>query len=78
LDYFVADAAALIEALLSKKPPILQKPAPSRTLMPAPSSQKAAPSSASLLPIFQSPLHLRLNEGHHVGVNLASRVVCTL
>ncbi|GKG07346.1 hypothetical protein Tco_0330315, partial [Tanacetum coccineum] len=31
LDEFVADAAAPIEALLSKKPPTLQKPAPSRT-----------------------------------------------
>ncbi|GJU98783.1 hypothetical protein Tco_1328054 [Tanacetum coccineum] len=47
LDEFVADVAALIEALLSKKPPILQKPTPSRTLMPAPSSQKATPSYAS-------------------------------
>ncbi|GJT55258.1 hypothetical protein Tco_0990312 [Tanacetum coccineum] len=31
LDEFVADAAAPIEALLSKKPPVLQKPAPLRT-----------------------------------------------
>ncbi|GJX72246.1 hypothetical protein Tco_0309417 [Tanacetum coccineum] len=46
LDEFVADAAAPIEALLSKKPPTLQKPAPSRTQMPVPSSQKATPSSA--------------------------------
>ncbi|GJU78853.1 hypothetical protein Tco_1275923 [Tanacetum coccineum] len=35
---FVADATALIEALLLKKPPILQKPTPSWTLMPMPSS----------------------------------------
>ncbi|GKB02089.1 hypothetical protein Tco_0830133, partial [Tanacetum coccineum] len=41
---FVADAAAPIEALLSKKPPMLQKPTPSRTQMPVPSSQKATPS----------------------------------
>ncbi|GKB57685.1 hypothetical protein Tco_0913871 [Tanacetum coccineum] len=47
LDKFIADATTPIEALLSKNPPILQKPAPSRTLMPAPSSQKATPSSAS-------------------------------
>ncbi|GKF80532.1 hypothetical protein Tco_0239134, partial [Tanacetum coccineum] len=40
LDEFVADAATLIEALLSKKPPTLQKPAPSRTQMPMPYSQK--------------------------------------
>ncbi|GJX17097.1 hypothetical protein Tco_0217929 [Tanacetum coccineum] len=38
LDEFVADAAAPIEALLSKKPPTLQKPAPSRTQMHVPSS----------------------------------------
>ncbi|GJT12411.1 hypothetical protein Tco_0859453 [Tanacetum coccineum] len=38
LDEFVADAAAPIEALLSKKPPTLQKPAPLRTQMPVPSS----------------------------------------
>ncbi|GKB14625.1 hypothetical protein Tco_0848548, partial [Tanacetum coccineum] len=31
LDEFVADATAPIETLLSKKPPMLQKPAPSRT-----------------------------------------------
>ncbi|GKD41140.1 hypothetical protein Tco_1261347 [Tanacetum coccineum] len=41
LDNLIADAAALIEALLSKKPPTLQKPAPSRTQMPVHSSQKA-------------------------------------
>ncbi|GJW78848.1 hypothetical protein Tco_0140530 [Tanacetum coccineum] len=45
LDNLIADAAALIEALLSKKPPTLQKPAPSRTQMPVHSSQKATPSS---------------------------------
>ncbi|GJS17713.1 hypothetical protein Tco_0412185 [Tanacetum coccineum] len=46
LDEFVADATASIETLLSKKPPMLQKPALSRTQMPVPSSQKATPSSA--------------------------------
>ncbi|GKD83661.1 hypothetical protein Tco_1350500 [Tanacetum coccineum] len=46
LDEFIVDAAAPIEALLSKKPPTLHKPAPSRTQMPMPSSQKATPSSA--------------------------------
>ncbi|GKA10945.1 hypothetical protein Tco_0690378 [Tanacetum coccineum] len=46
LDEFVADATASIETLLSKKPPMLQKPAPSRTQMHVPSSQKATPSSA--------------------------------
>ncbi|GKF25695.1 hypothetical protein Tco_0081589 [Tanacetum coccineum] len=38
LDEFVADTIAPIETLLSKKPPMLQKPAPSRTQMPMPSS----------------------------------------
>ncbi|GKE22155.1 hypothetical protein Tco_1433667 [Tanacetum coccineum] len=47
LDEFVADASAPNEALLLKKPPTLQKPAPLRTQMPVPSSQKATPSSAS-------------------------------
>nr|GEW92208.1 hypothetical protein [Tanacetum cinerariifolium] len=40
------DAAASIEALLSKKPPTLQKHAPSRTQIPVPSSHKATPSFA--------------------------------
>nr|GEV94890.1 hypothetical protein [Tanacetum cinerariifolium] len=38
LDEFVADAAAPIEALFFKKPPTLQKPAPSRTQMHVPFS----------------------------------------
>nr|GEY02740.1 hypothetical protein [Tanacetum cinerariifolium] len=46
LDEFVADATAPIETLLSKKPPMLQKHAPSRTQMHVPFSQKATPSSA--------------------------------
>ncbi|GJX47177.1 hypothetical protein Tco_0272367 [Tanacetum coccineum] len=45
LDEFVADPSAPIEALLSKKPPTLQRPAPSRTQVPLPSSQMATPSS---------------------------------
>ncbi|GKD44813.1 hypothetical protein Tco_1269458, partial [Tanacetum coccineum] len=45
----VLHAAAPIEALLSKKPPTLQKPAPSRTQIHAPSSQKATPSFASFV-----------------------------
>ncbi|GJZ21444.1 hypothetical protein Tco_0558483 [Tanacetum coccineum] len=45
LDEFVADPSAPIEALLSKKPPTLQRPAPSRTQVPLPSSQRANPSS---------------------------------
>ncbi|GJZ50593.1 hypothetical protein Tco_0604783 [Tanacetum coccineum] len=39
-----ANASAYVEALLSKKPPTLQKPVPSRTQMPVPSSQLATPS----------------------------------
>ncbi|GJR72649.1 hypothetical protein Tco_0085014 [Tanacetum coccineum] len=46
LDEFVADAAALIKALLLKKPPTLHKPAPLRTQMLLPSSYKATLSSA--------------------------------
>nr|GFA90525.1 hypothetical protein [Tanacetum cinerariifolium] len=55
LDKFVADAAALNETLLSKKPPMLQKHAPSRTQMHMPSSQKATLSSTpSLNPMSPS------------------------
>ncbi|GJU59771.1 hypothetical protein Tco_1237537 [Tanacetum coccineum] len=45
LNKYVADASASVEALLSKKPPTLQKPVPSRTQMLVPSSQLATPSS---------------------------------
>ncbi|GKB55310.1 hypothetical protein Tco_0906063 [Tanacetum coccineum] len=38
LDEFIADATALIETLLSKKPPMLQKPTPLRTQIPMPFS----------------------------------------
>nr|GEW58212.1 hypothetical protein [Tanacetum cinerariifolium] len=51
----VIDVAAPIEAMLLKKPPMLQKPALSRTQVPVPSSQKATLSSTpSLNPL--SPL----------------------
>nr|GEX09106.1 hypothetical protein [Tanacetum cinerariifolium] len=43
LNNYVADASASVEALLSKNPPILQKPIPLRTQMPVPSSQLATP-----------------------------------
>nr|GEV63445.1 hypothetical protein [Tanacetum cinerariifolium] len=46
LDEFVAYATAPIETMLSKKPSMLQKPAPSRTQMHVPSSQKATPFAA--------------------------------
>nr|GEY83153.1 hypothetical protein [Tanacetum cinerariifolium] len=49
LDEFVVDATTLIKTLISKKCLMLQKPAPSRTQMPLPSSQKATPSSAPSL-----------------------------
>ncbi|GJY33106.1 hypothetical protein Tco_0417575 [Tanacetum coccineum] len=42
----VADPSASVEALLSKKPPTLQRPTPSRTQVLMPSSLKATPSSA--------------------------------
>ncbi|GJZ39899.1 hypothetical protein Tco_0586462 [Tanacetum coccineum] len=48
LNEYVADASDFVEALLSKKPPILHKPVPSRTQMPVPSSQLATPSSLLL------------------------------
>ncbi|GJZ27989.1 hypothetical protein Tco_0572636 [Tanacetum coccineum] len=72
LDKFVADPSALIEVLLSKKPPSLQRPVPSRTQVPLPTSQRATPSSApvsnpmSLLQMLslRSPNHLHFNEGN--------------
>ncbi|GKF17503.1 hypothetical protein Tco_0062421, partial [Tanacetum coccineum] len=45
LNEYVVDASASMEALLSKKPPTLQKPVPSRTQMHVPSSQLTTPSS---------------------------------
>ncbi|GKD55687.1 hypothetical protein Tco_1289074, partial [Tanacetum coccineum] len=44
LDEFVADPSTTIEALLSKKVPSLQRPAPSRTQVLLPSSQRVTPS----------------------------------
>ncbi|GJU69184.1 hypothetical protein Tco_1255443 [Tanacetum coccineum] len=46
LDEFVADPSAPIEVLLSKKPTSLQRPVPSRTQVPLPTSQRATLSSA--------------------------------
>ncbi|GKA53240.1 hypothetical protein Tco_0746555 [Tanacetum coccineum] len=45
LDEFVADPSVLIKALLLKNPLTLQRPAPLRTHVPLPSSQRATPSS---------------------------------
>ncbi|GKA53706.1 hypothetical protein Tco_0747021 [Tanacetum coccineum] len=45
LNEYVADASVSVEALLSKKPPTLQKHVPLRIQMPVPSSQLATPSS---------------------------------
>ncbi|GJU17057.1 hypothetical protein Tco_1145023 [Tanacetum coccineum] len=78
------DASGSVKALLSKNPPTLQKPIPSRTQMPVPFSQLATPSSApSSNPMsppadIVKPSHSQMNEGCHVDVNLAPRVVCTL
>ncbi|GJV05503.1 hypothetical protein Tco_1343159 [Tanacetum coccineum] len=44
LSKFVVDPSATIEALLSKKLPSLQRPAPSRTQVILPSSQRVTPS----------------------------------
>nr|GEX65906.1 hypothetical protein [Tanacetum cinerariifolium] len=51
----VADPLVLVEALLSKKPPTLQRPTPMRTHAIAPSSQNDTSSSA-LVSKSQSPL----------------------
>ncbi|GJZ33842.1 hypothetical protein Tco_0579278 [Tanacetum coccineum] len=58
LDEFVADAATLIKALLLKKPPTLQKHAPSRTQIHVPSSQTATPSSAPSSNLMYPPIDL--------------------
>ncbi|GKE18641.1 hypothetical protein Tco_1426218 [Tanacetum coccineum] len=52
---FVADPSALVEVLLSKKPPSLQRHAPSKTQAPVTSSQKATQSSV-LASNLMSPL----------------------
>ncbi|GKE25586.1 hypothetical protein Tco_1440970, partial [Tanacetum coccineum] len=55
LNVYVADASASVEALLSKKPPTLQKPIPLRTQMHVPSSQLATLSSAPSLKLMSPP-----------------------
>nr|GEX29596.1 hypothetical protein [Tanacetum cinerariifolium] len=55
LDEFVADPSAPIEAFLSKKPPTLQRPAPSRTQVPLVSSQRATPSSVLAFNLMYPP-----------------------
>ncbi|GKF68516.1 hypothetical protein Tco_0198195, partial [Tanacetum coccineum] len=55
LSKFVAYPSAPIKALLSKKPPSLQRTAPSRTQVPLPSSQRATSSSVPVSnPMFPS------------------------
>ncbi|GJZ75424.1 hypothetical protein Tco_0639889 [Tanacetum coccineum] len=55
LDEFVADPSSPIEALLSKKPPTLQRPTPSRTQVPLPSSQRATLSSVPVSNLMYPP-----------------------
>ncbi|GKF74896.1 hypothetical protein Tco_0224340, partial [Tanacetum coccineum] len=55
LNEYVAEASAFVEALLSKKPPTLEKHVPSRTQMHVPSSQLATPSSAPSLKPMSPP-----------------------
>ncbi|GKC77271.1 hypothetical protein Tco_1128045, partial [Tanacetum coccineum] len=55
LNEFVADPSAPIEALLSKKPPTLQRPSPSKTQVPLPSSQRATPSSVPVSILMSPP-----------------------
>nr|GEX03920.1 hypothetical protein [Tanacetum cinerariifolium] len=54
VDEFMADPLAPIEASLSKNPPSLHRPAPSRTQVPLPSSQRASP---SLIPVSNLMSH---------------------
>ncbi|GJY70604.1 hypothetical protein Tco_0474307 [Tanacetum coccineum] len=56
LDEFVADTSAHIEALLLKKPPTLQRPAPLRTQVPLPFSQRATPSSVLVSNLMSPPV----------------------
>nr|GEW87629.1 hypothetical protein [Tanacetum cinerariifolium] len=58
LDEFVPNVTTMIETLLLKKPPMLQKHAPSRTQMHVPSSQKATLSSALSLNLMSPPTDL--------------------
>nr|GEZ12170.1 hypothetical protein [Tanacetum cinerariifolium] len=55
LDEFVADPPAPIEALLSKKPPSLQRPSPSRTQVSLPSFQRATSSSIPVFNLMSPP-----------------------
>ncbi|GKF02001.1 hypothetical protein Tco_0028924, partial [Tanacetum coccineum] len=55
LDEFVADPSAPIEVLFSKKPSSLQRPIPSRTKVPLPTSQRATPSSAQVSNLMSPP-----------------------
>ncbi|GKE72666.1 hypothetical protein Tco_1534707 [Tanacetum coccineum] len=56
LDEFVADPSAPIKALLSKKPPTLQRLAPSRTQVLLVSSQRAAPSYVPASNLMSPPV----------------------
>ncbi|GJW08168.1 hypothetical protein Tco_1570591 [Tanacetum coccineum] len=88
LDEFVADAATPIEALLSKKPPTLQKPAPSRTQMPKSAfqwleqatltfkelEQAMVQSPVLALPNFEEEFIIKTNaSGYEVGAILQQR-----
>ncbi|GJZ03071.1 hypothetical protein Tco_0521032 [Tanacetum coccineum] len=53
---FVADPSAPVEVLLSKKPPSLQRPAPSKTQALVSSSQKATSSSVLASNLMSSPI----------------------
>ncbi|GKC62318.1 hypothetical protein Tco_1094916 [Tanacetum coccineum] len=79
------EVASLIEALLSKKPLALQKPAPSRTQIPVPSSQKAtmsfAPSSNPMSPpadlVKPSPPLFERSEGSCVAEDIGLTPFCS-
>nr|GEU37508.1 hypothetical protein [Tanacetum cinerariifolium] len=79
LDEFMADPPAHIEALLSKKPPSLQRPSHSRTQVSLTSSQRATPSSIPISNLVMSSFEVLLitihepivQRGLGVGVNMS-------
>ncbi|GKC15770.1 hypothetical protein Tco_1012552 [Tanacetum coccineum] len=60
LSKFMADPSAPIEVLLSKKPPSLQRPAPSRTQVPLPFSQKATLSLVLISNLMSPPVDVSI------------------
>nr|GEW43864.1 hypothetical protein [Tanacetum cinerariifolium] len=55
LEEFATDPSAPVEVLLLKKPPFIQRPAPSKTLALVASSQKTTPSSVPISTLMSLP-----------------------